>query len=163
MKKNFRIFIIVLGLFVVLVCPVMAVSAQQTRDAIVLTDFPTVTRTNYEYPVEIEIRYGECEAPEIWMEIDYWVEDYQLTENNIGYSNKLTYAPAEVVDEGLGVYSSTFYLEYLPTGNYISGTTYAATANVGVGCYGQEPTFLGYYLVGRYVHPHQNFLPLITN
>jgi hypothetical protein len=161
MFKKTRIIIVVLGLFCIL-SPVMAVNAQ-TRDAIVITNFDSVKQTNVEYPVEIEIRYGECEAPEIWFEIDHWVEDYHLTENNIGYSDKLTYAPAEVVDEELGVYSATFYLEYLPTGNYIPGNTYAASAQIGIGCYGQEPTFLGYYLVGQLVAPHQIFLPIIIN
>jgi hypothetical protein len=161
MFKKTRIIIAVLALISIL-SPFMVANAQ-TRDAIVTTDFTPVNRTNMEYPVEVEIRYGECEAPEVWFEIDHWVEDYHLTGNNIGYSDKLTYAPAEVVDSELGVYSAVFYMEFLPTGNYIPGNTYAATAKLGIGCYGQEPTFLGYYLVGQFVAPYQTFLPVIIN
>lgn len=161
--KKMRVFVIVLGLIALLFAPVMAVSAQETRDAIVITDFDPVRTTELEYPVEVEVRFGQCEAPELWLEIDYFVEEFQLTENNLGNSNTLTYAPALVVDEDLGVYSATFFMEFLPTNNYIAGNTYAATAAIGIGCYGQEPTWLGYHLVGQYIHPFQSFLPLVIN
>jgi hypothetical protein len=161
MKKKMLIGFLIL-LAIMLALSTIPGSAQGTRDAIVVPSFPTVTDTNVEYPVELEVRFGECAGPEIWIEIDHWVEDFQLTENNIGNSNTLSYAPAEVVDAELGIYKATFYMEFLDTGRYLPGYTYIATAHIGIGCLEQEPTWLGVSAVGKYIPPYQTFLPLIV-
>lgn len=162
MRKRFLV-LIVLALIIV---PTLSVIAQE-RDTIVEVSFVPDPAMEALIPIAstVNIRYGECEDAQISVEFDEYT-NYRFTENNPGDSEIFSIKNADVIDPDLGVYETTFEIEFKPTPWWMTpepGTLYGAIGYVGISCGGEDIVPLGRYVMGTRLIPWQNYLPIIIN
>jgi hypothetical protein len=153
-------FLVKLALIVLTVLLLLAVigaqqGSAQSRDFGIDTEFNNMFQVHKPYELKVSILFGTCESAEIWIKIP---ENETVT----FVAPSQNYVVAQ--EEEPGYFTGTFLLQHTEDEQLPLGSKgIVKEAMIGIGCYGQEPTWLETKDVGILIPPMKIYLPLVLN